>query len=97
MPLLVVEIDFPLLQYKIKMKPARDDDGQSSTQLDIPTLIDKFLLIQMSLDFWTVCAITGMSELYTQLHVHNHQPQYWKRLIYCLCTTLRDVLMKADW
>jgi hypothetical protein len=51
----------------------------------------------MSLDFWTVCAITGMSELYTQLHVHNHQPQYWKRLIYCLCTTLRDVLMKADW
>jgi hypothetical protein len=51
MPLLVVEIDFPLLQYKIKMKPARDDDGQSSTQLDIPTLIHKFLLIQMSLDF----------------------------------------------
>jgi len=51
MPLLVVEINFPLLQYKIKMKPARDDDGQSSTQLDISTLIDKFLLIQMSLDF----------------------------------------------
>jgi hypothetical protein len=49
MPLLVVEIDFPLLQYKIK--PARDDYGQSSTQLDIPTLIHKFLLIQMSLDF----------------------------------------------
>jgi len=33
------------------MKPARDDDGQSSTQLDISILIDKFLLIQMSLDF----------------------------------------------
>jgi hypothetical protein len=51
MPLLVVEIDITLLQYKIKMKPARDDDGQSSTQLDISTLINKLPLIQMSLDF----------------------------------------------
>jgi hypothetical protein len=33
------------------MKPAIDADGQSSTQLDISILIDKFPLIQMSLDF----------------------------------------------